>query len=144
MEEEYSRETIWKSYDGSEKPIKDLEDSHILNLIDYTARRLEKEVAYLESLDPNDEDELDLYEIRKEQRQERVDRAKAIHQIIQEEAEMRNLDRSLVANGKRLPFKKDGKWMIWKEGDRLPTEVPQSIDFIKPLPEGDTYPCRRN
>jgi hypothetical protein len=136
----FTREDTWRTYDGTVKPIKDLEDSHILNLIAYTAYKLEGYVSYLEELDPENDPE-DMYGIQYEMRQRRVSKYTAIHQVIQEEVDLRNLDRSLVSEGKRLPFKKDGKWMIWKKGDKAPTEVPQSIDFIKPL--GDEIQCRK-
>ncbi len=125
--EEFSRETVWGTYDGREIPIKDLEDTHILNLLLYLGRRISNIKKEMENIDKDNI----LYEIKSE----KLCKNESILKVINEEIDLRGLDRNRVANGKSLPFKKDGKWMIWKEGDPRPTPIPNSIDFIKPIGE---------
>jgi len=126
-DEPFTRESLWGTYDGRRIPIKELEDSHILNLIDFVERKVEKAAGYLEESDGNSI----LFEIK----QERLDKQKEILKVINEEVDLRKLDRSKVADGKRLPFKKDGVWMEWRKGEPRPTPIPNSINFIKPIGE---------
>jgi len=125
-DEKFTRETKWRTYDGREIPIKDLKDTHVLNLLNYTWRNVEKYKKHLEEGDKTNEFIIEI-------RQERYYKSLEMYNLINAEIELRRLDRSKVAGGKNLPFKKDGQWLIWKEGDRLPTPIPNSIDFIKPL-----------
>lgn len=129
LEETYSRETLWGTYDDRELPIKDLEDSHILNLLTYLGKRVLLLESGLSSLDRTKEETL--YNIKSN----RLRINKRLLEVINEEIDLRGLDRDLVSGGKPLPFKKDGRWMIWKDGDRAPTPIPNSIDFIKPINE---------
>ena len=125
---EYGRDTLWRTYDGRELPIRELEDTHILNLLNYIGRRVDKSKKALDELDSSEV-------LGYGYREHRLLGNKAMLNVIKQEIAIRDLDVSRVAGGKNLPFKKDGNWMIWKEGDRLPTQIPNSIDFIKPIGE---------
>jgi len=125
-EELYTRESIWRTHDGRDLAFKDLEDSHILNLIEFMKNNVAKAEKALE----NSSNEF-LLEIRTE----RLNKNKSMLKVINEEVDLRKLDRSKVANGKRLPFKKEGVWVEWKKGEPRPTPIPNSIDFIKPIGE---------
>jgi len=123
----FTRDSLWGTYDGRRIPIKDLEDTHILNLIDFVGRKVEKAEENFKDCTGN--------EFVLEIRADRLEREKTILKVINEEVDLRKLDRSKVANGKRLPFKKEGIWMEWKKGEPRPTPIPNSIDFIKPIGE---------
>jgi hypothetical protein len=127
-DEEYTRDTLWRTYDGRELPIRELEDSHILNLLNYIGRKYDLAKQYLAEADPKDDIMLEI-------RQERFDAQESLLNVINTEIDLRGLDRNRVADGKSLPFKKDGRWMEWKKGDPRPTPIPNSIDFIKPIGE---------
>jgi len=127
VDEVFTRESLWGTYDGRRIPIKELEDSHVLNLIDFVERRVEKIEKSLKDAAGQ--------EFVLEIRAEKLNKEKNILKVINEEVDFRKLDRSKVANGKRLPFKKEGVWMEWRKGERRPTPIPNSIDFIKPIGE---------
>lgn len=125
--DEYSRETIWGSHDGRELPIKELEDSHILNLLTYIGKRKSRIEDSIKEIDPVIN--INLYEYKISA----LNRNKSLLKVINEEIDLRGLDIKLVEGGKPLPYKIGGRWYIWKDGDPRPTLIPNSIDFIKPL-----------
>ena len=126
----FTRESKWSSYDGTEVPIKDLEDTHILNLIEFTYNNI---IKAQESVANYVCDGSDYSASKLELRVERLEFKKQVHEVINAEVELRGLDLSRVSDGKRLPFLKNGEWMVWKKGERSPTAIPKSIDFIKPV-----------
>jgi len=127
----FTRETEWGTYDGRKIPIKDLEDSHILNLLGYIGRRVNN---YRKQLEELQEDLSSEYSVRMvELKQSRIDKNLVILNVINEEIEIRNLDRSKAAGEHSLPFKKDGVWMEWKKDCPRPTPIPASIDFMSPI-----------
>jgi len=131
----YSRETIWRTYDDRQLPIKDLEDNHILNLINQINQRINSLKKYLKELRESvNSDEYSLVAIKFEMNLEKYNLNLELLDVIHEEVKIRNLDISKVKNSKNLPFKnRDGEWMLWKEEVKRPTLIPNSIDFIKPL-----------
>ena len=122
-----TRNTLWQTYDGRIIPIKNLEDSHILNLLNYLTNKikgLKKDIK-----NSNNKYIKNIF-------QTASDKSQAVLKVIDKEIDRRKLDRSLVAGDKTLPFQdKNGNWMEWKTGSPLPTKIPQSIDFINPLKE---------
>jgi len=125
----YTRNSTWETYDGRKSPIKDLEDTHILNLVNFMSRRVKKaEESVKEEID-----KIDSIDLIINMRKKRLSKNQQVLKVILEEVELRNLDLTKIASGKSLPFKKDGRWWQWKEGDPRPTPIPNSIDFIKPL-----------
>jgi len=119
-----SRDMFWKSYDGRKNKIRDLEDTHILNLHNFIGRKVEESFNYWKNSDE------DLDEERKIYREGVYEKYKAIFNIILQEIEIRNLDIEKVANGQSLPFKKDGIWMHWPKGSSNPVPLPNSYKFI--------------
>lgn len=128
---EFTRETKWRTYDGSEIPVKDLEDSHILNLLGYIGRSVTNYHKQIEDLSDDLSNEYNAWML--DLKQSHLDKNLTILNVINEEIELRDLDRSKADGEHSLPFKKDGVWMEWKKGSPLPTQVPSSIDFISPV-----------
>lgn len=128
---EFTRETKWGTYDGRRIPIKDLEDSHILNLLGYVGRRV---TNYRKQLEELSEDLSSEFNVRMaELKQKHIDKNLIILNVINEEIEIRNLDRSKAEGEDSLPFKKNGVWMEWKKDCPRPTPIPASIDFMSPI-----------
>ena len=130
----FNRESEWGTYDGRKVKIKDMEDSHVLNLLSYIGRRVssiqDQMNTYLkDGVTGGNEYESMMYAVK----QDCLDKNLKILNVINEEIDIRDLDRSKVEGEKSLPFKKDGIWMEWKKDAPRPTPVPSSIDFISPL-----------
>jgi len=127
----FTRDSKWGIYDGRKIPIKDLEDSHILNLLGYLGRRVNN---YREQVEELRKDlSLEYSVLLADLKQRHVEKNLVILNVINEEIEIRNLDRSKADGEHSLPFKKDGVWMEWKKDFPRPTPIPSSIDFMSPI-----------
>jgi len=127
----FTRESEWRTHDGRKIPIKDLDDSHVLNLLNYMERSVNKSRKQIEKLDEDTNGEYPFSKIRFIQNL--LDKNLVKLNVINEEIELRNLDRSKSDGGHGLPFKKNGVWVEWKKGFSRPTPIPASIDFINPI-----------
>ena len=121
-----TRDTLWGTHDGRRVAFKDMEDTHLLNMLGFLGRRIEKIKNDIKDFPEMDPDTLSFLCCKLTLNEDML-------KVVDGEVDSRKLDRSLVADGKSLPFKKGDDWYIWKKGDSKPTKIPNSIDFIKPL-----------
>ena len=132
--DEITRDTECGSYDGSLQQIKDLEDTHILNISVYLEDKLEKyEQRKKQLLD--EEDPFDLRDIKIERYDELIKTCLAFIGIIKDEIELRELDIALVKEGP-IPFKdKNGRDMEWSVDEGKPMRVSNTLKYLKNLTE---------
>ena len=123
----FTRESEWEQYDGNQTPIKNLNDAHILNLLGYLSRKIKKLKDTLKDYQNNNISNLAFLN------KKGLEKNLIILKVINEEIDIRKLDRSKADGEKSLPFKKNGVWMEWLKNSPRPTPVPLSIAFINPI-----------
>lgn len=129
----YSRYTPWHNYEGVVRPIKELEDSHILNISVYLRTKRAKNEDYLNKLKLREKEESN--EFVQERWQSRLDSVNAQINVIDDEITLREVDPSLLDEGE-IPFKnKKGEDMIWYEGDKSPQHIRNTWKYLKSLGE---------
>jgi len=126
-----TRESKWESYDGERKPLKDLDDTHLLNLMGFLEHRIK---GRNKSLDDLSEDTY-LYTRLKEIRLEGLSSDTAFLKVVLELIEQRGLVITDSAKNARIPIKdkKTGKWIILDRETTERIEIPKSIIFVQNL-----------
>ena len=130
---EISRDTKWGSYDGRVKRIKDLEDTHVLNLVGYTRKRIKKlEVIIQEKMDN------ELFESANYLK-ETLEIQKKLEEVFREEVKLRKLEITPAAEEGIIPFRdKDGNLMRWSYENNSPYKIPNSVRFIKKVSDSSS------
>jgi len=122
--EKTTRESYWGSYDGRKTKIKDLDDTHILNLVGFLTKRVKK---YKEDTKRLKEENNPFYKYVKDATKQQND----VLKVIKEEVKLRGLKITKEAREGAIPFKNNNKLMKWDYERNRPYEVPKSVRFVK-------------
>jgi len=129
--EEMTRESFWISHVGEKKKIKDLEDTHIVNLLFFTKNNLKKLKKTLKELE--DSDDHTYYNILLKHQliitEEKISCFKNIQKVIKEEIKIRKIE-GMVKKGP-YEYVAKGKRYKWNYDENKPKQIHNSEHFIK-------------
>jgi len=132
----FTRNTLWRNYEGISKPVKELADSHILNITVYLNDKLEKNLKKRDELLSEKKDPLEL-ELLLEIYEGSISRNKKLLELIEDEVSLRELDKSVLDGGVLPFFNKSGNKMFWERGEKSPQAISNAYEYMKLLEEED-------